>query len=710
MTLRTNGRIDADPPPDLRQFTLDFFASFGAVVTKLDRRKLGALRVELPETLAAHFGQETLTLCFQHVDLGSGQELVAYGSRIFDRMMSFLDQGSAMTVQKLPARFKAGEELLQAVRPVNAAVAGLKIQETYRPLFAFTWHITYRADDKREELYTVVVDDEGVRVPLRGESQVGDGGFDWPGALADVGEAEAKGEGEDGEEGKLPPMTHLVRHGEAARKYAIYHADLRCVAHEAEILPRLHKVLSRLISYYQQQIDEVYDAHDPEFQQRRTLEADLQRKIDEEIENHRLRVTIALSSYAVLEIPAAVAELTLQSGTHSLPVIVERNLYDGSLQRPPCHACGEPAHEVAIDHHGHLTCTACRHTCASCRGIFCAECGVHLCPVCQQENCAQCSVFCWACGGHACIDHVARCPVCDDAVCLACQQTCAACGTRQCTSHLRRDAVADARDQVELICRECAVRCPGCQQFSAHVDTCAASGQRFCLNCIVRCDTCGKTVGPGFYHADPATGARVCSDCLLRCPACDAIVAEESACKTCGTPCCATCGTQCAACGELFCTQHLTRMACGHAYCADHVTACAIGDEALCPACTQPCAICDRPHCNAHTATCDRCRLAYCSECVGDGGFCTSCEQMDVLGVDVDLTQEPCIDDPAVAEVATFYRWRRIANRRYLIYLGKGIFMSAAMVTVEKTPTGGRVLDVREFDLDDLLRANFWRK
>ena len=214
MTLRTNGRIDADAPPDLRQFTFDFFAAFGATVTKLDRRKLGALRVELSEPLAAHFGQETLTLCFQHVDLGSGQELVAYGSRIFDRMMSYLDQGSAMTVQQLPARYKAGEELLQAVRPANATVAGLKIRETYRPLFAFTWHITYRADDKREELYTVVVDDEGVRAPLRGEPQVGDEGFDWLGALADAEEDKAEAEGKaeaeaDGGEGKLPPGIDL---------------------------------------------------------------------------------------------------------------------------------------------------------------------------------------------------------------------------------------------------------------------------------------------------------------------------------------------------------------------------------------------------------------------------------------------------------------------------------------------------------------------
>ena len=43
------------------------------------------------------------------------------------------------------------------------------MQEQTRSLYLFNWRITYRADDKREELYTVALDEQGQRLPLVGE-------------------------------------------------------------------------------------------------------------------------------------------------------------------------------------------------------------------------------------------------------------------------------------------------------------------------------------------------------------------------------------------------------------------------------------------------------------------------------------------------------------------------------------------------------------
>ena len=134
-------------------------------------------------------------------------------------------------------------------------------------------------------------------------------------------------------------MTKLTRLAELARKYAIYHADLQCNTHEAEILPRLHKALARLTTYYEQQIAEVYDSHDPAGTKRAVLEADLARKIAEEVENHRLRVSVRLFGYAVVEVPYAVANMTLSDGGTEALVQVGRNLFDGGLNRPSCHSC-----------------------------------------------------------------------------------------------------------------------------------------------------------------------------------------------------------------------------------------------------------------------------------------------------------------------------------------------------------------------------------
>jgi len=326
-------------------------------------------------------------------------------------------------------------------------------------------------------------------------------------------------------------MTQLVRLAESARKYAIYHADLRCVTHEAEILPRLYQVLNRITTYYGQQIEEVYESHDPTVEKRRALEADLDRKIGEEIENHRLRVQVALYSYAVVQTPFALAEINLSDGKRQATIEVTRNRYSGTLQRPTCYACERESERIALDRNGHICCDDCIEQCDACHEIVCAECGVVACPVCGKANCESCGSSCWACGERACAEHVARCPICGDNVCLSCQVECAHCGERQCRSHLRADAVESSDGVHPLICANCATRCPSCQQYSAQIGVCASSGQRFCANCLITCGECGRQVGPGFYQRD-SSGKAYCLECLDECPRCGQLTTETIHCAS----------------------------------------------------------------------------------------------------------------------------------------------------------------------------------
>src|ERR1700712_182866 len=124
---------------DLGQFTSSFFNFFGAEVQPQSRKKQGPLSIQLTHELTAHFGKPTLDLCFQQAELVAGQDLVAYGSRIFYRMLGFLNQRGALTVQKLPSRFTSSQELLHSIRPVNASIAGLRMQEQTQYLFVFNW-------------------------------------------------------------------------------------------------------------------------------------------------------------------------------------------------------------------------------------------------------------------------------------------------------------------------------------------------------------------------------------------------------------------------------------------------------------------------------------------------------------------------------------------------------------------------------------------
>ena len=621
--------------PDLRQFTQDFFTFFGATVKIQGRKKQGPLAVQLPPELTEHFGKAELTLAFQQSELTNGYDLIAHGSRTFDRMMTLLEQRGAFTLQRLPSRFSGGEELLRAVRPVNAGIAGLKMAEQMQLLFVFNWRITYRADDKREEIYTVALDESGARFAQLGEAKAGETALDIATLLAD---AEVVPPEKD-EEGntlppKLPALTQVVRLAETARKYAIYHADLRCVTHEAEILPRLHRVLTRLSTYYQQQIEEVYESHDADGEKRRTLELDLQRKQQEEIENHRLRVNVQLFSYALLQVPVAVADIALSDGKREATLRVRRNRYNGALRRPTCHACGQETTDVALDRNGHLSCDACIRQCATCQEILCATCGVVACPVCAKANCDQCGRACWACGERACSEHSSLCPTCNDEICHRCQAVCAHCNVRQCRSHLRVDHVSIPRSslragshtgqsgEAELICADCAVRCPGCQQYSAHIATCEASGQRFCTNCLVTCAQCNKRVGPGFYHL--AEEKPYCLECLVVCPTCNTATTTITACPTCGKAGCLHCTRHCAVSSQDFCTQHARALTCGHVIANDHMGTCHLCQSAVCPLCNG-CGICERSFCHSHASECKQCGQQYCRECIRLSGLCDTC-------------------------------------------------------------------------------------
>ncbi len=711
MTTRVKQYDAVTANTDLREFTADFFEFFDAKVSKLENRKNGVLHVVLGEDLADHFGKPELSLTFHNAADSAGYDLVAHGSRAFDRMLTYLERRSALTVQNLPSRFPSSEELLQAIRPVNASIASLRMQEPLQRLFVFNWRITYRADDKREELYAVVLDENGLRLPLLGETAEPDEGLDLESLFSDAIPAPVE-MNEDGQPlpPKLPPMTQLVQLAEAARKYAIYHADLRCVNHEAEILPRLYQTLNRLTTYYGQQIQEVYEAHDPTGEKRRILETDLERKLAEEVENHRLRVQVVLFSYAVLQTPVAVANIVLSDGRREAPIQVLRNRYTGAIQRPVCHACGQETTIVALDHNGHITCDDCLRQCATCQDVLCAECGVEPCPVCGRENCDTCGDFCWACGGRACHEHISACLVCGDMVCHACQAECGCCGVRQCRSHLRLDSVLSADGSGRLICAECAVRCPGCQQYSAAIDTCSASGQRFCTNCLVTCAKCGSLFGPGYYQIYSVDGKPYCANCLKECPVCHALTPDVIACNTCGATYCYRCGLVCDVCQQHCCDDHAhTYPDCGHVVCSKHVVTCGVDGEEICAVCNEVCGICERYFCADHAATCRRCGCTYCRECVRISGLCDTCAGIDHEGEPVKLGDDLCAADPVVAALAPQYHWLCVANHRYAIYLGQGMLMSGAIVVVEKTEAGPRIVSAHKMKFIDSIRDKFMR-
>jgi len=86
----------------LRQLALEFFRLFGAAV---QANGSGPITVALTPDLAAHFGKPTLSLVFSTAELSPYHDLVAYGSRVFDRMMAYIANHGSMAREALPAHF-----------------------------------------------------------------------------------------------------------------------------------------------------------------------------------------------------------------------------------------------------------------------------------------------------------------------------------------------------------------------------------------------------------------------------------------------------------------------------------------------------------------------------------------------------------------------------------------------------------------------------
>lgn len=727
---------------DLHAFTVDFFTQYGSPPELLEAGKPhGALRVRLQDTLAQHFGAHELMLAFQRVEAGSGQQLVAHGSRVFDAMLSWLERQGASAVRRLPMRFPSSEGLLQALRPRNAGISGLKLNDSREPVYVFYWRVTYRADDKREEIFVVALDEVSTLVAaglldglagskareknagmiwLREALQASEAVIDEHAATLERDGADVhivEGVRDDGRVAtpggfplaagqpsvRMPPVTHLVRLAEEARKYVTWHADVRCVQHETEILPRLYKIANRLTGYYEQQMEEV-NGNQNGAVRRETLEADLARKIEEEVENHRLRVHLELCGYLLLYTPVATAEMQISDGRRRAQLRVQMDRFTGILHRPHCSSCGNELHDVVLCRNGHLVCDGCLRQCEGCGDGLCASCGVETCPACGKQNCAECGRECRACGQRACADHIEQCPVCFDEVCLVCQEACAECGMRQCRSHLRADAVLEEDDSTRLICTGCAIRCSGCQQYSARIDRCALSGQRFCRNCLVTCSQCQRMIGPGFYGT-MKSGRVVCRECVHLCGGCSQPAEAVSQCTTCGEECCDGCRGQCDACGDFFCVQHYARASgCGHLLCSVHALECHVGHETVCPRCSVTCAICDRAFCTHHSVACTICGKYYCSACVEKSSdVCRTCAGF-VTGeaTAVDLLREPHADLPDIQALAKDHGWQKRANRDLSLYLGVNARDQRVLIAVRNTPGGGRYVTSRRLTWIDL--------
>ncbi len=294
----------------MRKFARDFFTRFGAQVQTGDE---GELIVDLPPDLAERFGKPRLHLAFASSELSPYRDLVAYGSRTFETMLEMLDSAGQRVHGSLPARHSVSADALPDKLIFPRAEVTVEGDLSWPLIALFHFRLTYTADERREEILSVALRLNAQPFPCQIEGQ-------------DIGPAL------NPLLGAAPEIDELTHVAQAAFERACRHAERVGKAFEAEITPRVRKTNLRLTSFYQRRIEALDEENSKQAAQLgEALQADLERKIGDELARNQVYVQVKPINLALIEWPVWRYRLHLQHRAGRLDLVVERELFGGQL-------------------------------------------------------------------------------------------------------------------------------------------------------------------------------------------------------------------------------------------------------------------------------------------------------------------------------------------------------------------------------------------
>ena len=220
---------------------------------------------------------------------------MVYGSRTFDRMLALLEgQGETARLQ-FPRQIAVtlGDTPRPTLRQPQFRVIERTVRRRQMWYQIFNFRVSYRSGEKEEAFETIVLDDKGHRAP------------DVEGLLYTLS--------------PLPQPLHAAvpfalqpeRAGEIIRQVV----ERRAVELQQQIRIRLKKVVLRLTGFYRRLMAEI-DSDSPEQAAilRTELQQELDDKIAEELERHRLHIDIVPVSNATALLPCANYHLLISGG------------------------------------------------------------------------------------------------------------------------------------------------------------------------------------------------------------------------------------------------------------------------------------------------------------------------------------------------------------------------------------------------------------
>ncbi len=655
----------------LREFTREFFTRTGCqVVARQDE-----LHVALSPEMEALFGSPVLKLAFRARDLLEPDvHLIQPGSVLLERMVTHLRERVGIATADLTASVAAEAVLPPEILFRCEARLG-RVTVTPEEYLTFNFRVSYVCDTKNEEVRSITLD--------------GDGGV--------VTDADLLARLASAPPGDAPIETSRRTLGAlyaAAEAQVRADAEQRAKQIEQETLPRLYREITRLRAFYQNQMAELDPRIEQEAELRDHYERELRLRIDEEVHNHRLTLSLALLNYRIVRVPHARYSVRLQTPHAHRTVVLARDLSTGALLHPACEACGHRLESVELCAGGHLICPECARPCARCGRVECPTCGAQRCARCGEVVCGECRVTCAVCSNVVCRDHSGTCPLCGRQVCHACLRECAVCHTAQCLAHLLPCQACG-----EVACASCREGCATCGGTfcTNHTGSCARCGQVFCRDHLGACAVCGAECCHPHLEQCRTCGVPLCEAHVMACGGCGAPVcpAHAEGCAVCGTPVCAACGETCASTNRRLCHAHVVACAaCGAALSREAAGRCATCDNFICDEHATECLSCGKVGCPQHMAECLVCGQPYCPACMPSGSACPICNHFE-HGEPLEASAVWALEGlprrwMTAARSASWWRVRR--GERCLYY---GVRPTHLLVAV--ADAAGRVVLAREF-------------
>lgn len=425
------------------------------------------LSVKLSGELREHFKQDALELVFDAQDVDEKSELVTHGSYVLNTVYSFLQDRGGKIVSRLEERYKpTKEELLSLLRIDNGKVASLKTKKEKAVDILFNFKVTYLSDEKMEDIFTLGVDTSGAVF----ES----GDYYTPAVMKDVVPLQQKGSMDiSRKEIEIQFRECLKAASDKAQEYG--------KTLQNEILKRLHRNIARIKGYYTAQVQELH-RNQPSYEEKRIhLEREQERKLKEEIDNHKLRIVLKLLSYHIIERSevriSAKFESPLSRSESALEMVYDP--YQGVMDFGSCPVCHSNMERIILSDDGKIGCSHCSYACSTCKKHYTDLQHASSCSVCNDPLCTRCLTLCTTCRQPVCEKHQHVCSVGNELICATCLTVCKVCNRELCTDH-----TFTCHATHETVCFEDRVICKGCRKiYSPNYVRQLKKNAAFCPEC-----------------------------------------------------------------------------------------------------------------------------------------------------------------------------------------------------------------------------------